>query len=236
MSFITGLDLGKSADYTAVCVLESNDQADAVYKMHSLDRFPLNTSYTKIVQQVASWFKLPHMKGSILAVDATGVGRPVVDLFRLYKDPQWDLRPITITAGHSVTQLDDSQGVPKKDLVSSLSLLFESGRLKVPKKLKLLATLKKELQSFSYKITKSANEVFEAREGANDDCVLAASLAAWVGENSFTGAWDVTPAKGQLADWTKAPPGVWNDPRDFGPTSALDDRARNENDDPFPDN
>ena len=130
-------------------------------------------------------FGSPPLARSALAVDQTGVGRPVVDLLRRARVGAW-LRPITITAGHKATP-DDGGGwcVPKKELVGVLQVLLRARRIKVPLSLPEAQTLVQELLNFRVKVTASANETFEAwRERDHDDLVLAVAIAAWVGERA----------------------------------------------------
>jgi hypothetical protein len=80
--------------------------------------------------------------------------------------------------------------VPKKELVSVLQVLLQSKRLQVARALPMAAVLVKELECFRVKFTPSANETFEAwRERDHDDLVLAAALAAWVGEHGVQELW-----------------------------------------------
>lgn len=74
--------------------------------------------------------------------------------------------------------------MPKRDLVSTLQVLFQSGRLKVAGGLKLAPVLVEELLNFKVKINvKTAHDSYEAwREGIHDDLVLAVALACWYGE------------------------------------------------------
>ena len=46
----------------------------------------------------------------------------------------------------------------------------------------LAAELEEELRNFRLKLTRSAHEAFEAREGKTDDLVLAVAMALWVAE------------------------------------------------------
>jgi hypothetical protein len=73
--------------------------------------------------------------------------------------------------------------VPKKELVNSLRLLLENGRLRIARKLPGVDVLVRELLNFQVKITASAHETFGAwRQGTHDDLVLALALSAWVAE------------------------------------------------------
>jgi hypothetical protein len=148
-----------------------------------LQRWPLGTPYTQIVADVADRFSVPPLNAGVaLAVDQTGVGRAVVDMFR--QSPALSrLEAILITAGHATSRGDDgSWHVPKKELVSVLQVLLQARRLRVAK-LPERETLVKEFLTFRIKMTAAGNETFEAwRERDHDDLVLAVALAAWLGE------------------------------------------------------
>lgn len=189
--YISGLDLGQAQDSTALAVLERTTVPDPVaahrtvhhYAVRHLERFPLGTPYPDVCARLKVLFGPPPLARSALAVDQTGVGRPVVDLLRRARVGAC-LRPITITAGHKATP-DDGGGwcVPKKELVGVLQVLLQARRIKVPPALPEAPTLVQELLAFRVKVTASANETFEAwRERDHDDLVLAVACAAWVGE------------------------------------------------------
>jgi hypothetical protein len=189
---VAGLDLGQQQDPTALAILEKSwtpnpepGRAGAFlsfYHVRFLKRWPLGTSYPVIVREVAGLLARPPLNHPTLAVDGTGVGRAVVDLFRQAELPA-DLRPILITAGHQITPGDGGWlHVPKKELVSAVQMLLQARRLKIAK-LPERAVLNTELATFRVKVTVSANETFEAwRERDHDDLVLAVCLAAWMGE------------------------------------------------------
>jgi hypothetical protein len=156
---------------------------ERTYTLRVLERFPLGTSYLKIVESVVEMYGAEPLAGSVLAVDATGIGRPVLDVFRKAR-PRCRLKPITITAGNAATPDGAGWTVPKKDLVGALQVLLQSRRLKVSKALPHAALLVKEMEAFRVKVNiATAHESFEAlREGDHDDMVLAVGMAAWVGE------------------------------------------------------
>jgi hypothetical protein len=190
IKYFTGLDLGQAKDYTAVAVLERTAVPDPKregrtlrhYAVRHLERLPLGTPYPDVCTRLARLFASPPLTDSSLAVDYTGVGRPVLDMLRRAKIPA-RLRPVTITGG-SKPKLDGGWHVPKKDLVSTLQVLLQSRRLQVAPSLPEAPTLVQELTTFQVKITPAANETFGAwREGAHDDLVLAVAVAAWEGEH-----------------------------------------------------
>jgi hypothetical protein len=123
---------------------------------------------------------------------------------------------VMITGGFQASLQADRRTwhVPKRDLASAVKLALESNRLMIAKDLPHAALLKKELQNFQVKISKAANEIFEAREGEHDDLVLSVAMAVWLGETRFTGGWDTTPAPGSRSIWASAPPGFFPSPRD----------------------
>ncbi len=178
-NFYIGLDLGQAQDYTALCVVE---QAGNEYHIRHLERPKLGTPYPAIVDRVKQLMAGdPLLNRTALVVDKTGVGAPVVDLFK-----EAGLKPVavTITGGNSVSRDEDGFCVPKRDLVTALQVLFQAGRLKVAGGLKLAPVLVEELLNFKVKINvKTAHDSYEAwREGIHDDLVLAVALACWYGE------------------------------------------------------
>jgi hypothetical protein len=183
--YIVGLDLGQAQDPTAVCVVEVliGDGKNGLppgpsYHVRHLQRFRLGTPYPEIVTQVTTLMGNLKDPEALLAVDATGVGRPVVDLLR-----QAGLAPlaITITAGDKVTHEGKEYRVPKRDLVAALQVALQSQKLKIAASLPDAKTLIAELLSFKVRIDpKTAHDSYDTwREGAHDDLVLATGIAVW---------------------------------------------------------
>jgi hypothetical protein len=199
MPYFVGLDLGQSADYTALSVVHDTHtgelpvpEAKQLQVVH-LERYPLRTSYVDIVEHVTEllgeealhpWeMTRPFHRQQThptLVVDQTGVGAPVTDLFDKRKVPYVG---ITITGGTTVTRGRGLRkfGVPKRDLVSALEVPFHNERLVIARDLELRPTLEKELQSFKRKIKLgTGHDTYEHwREGDHDDLVLACALAVW---------------------------------------------------------
>jgi hypothetical protein len=218
ISYHLGLDLGQSADYTALAVVEEpvwvhpdwelplaapasgwlspadltplqvqQARANAFYfgrppqprlAVRHLERFKLGTPYPAIVERVGRLLATPPLdRGTALVVDATGVGAPVVDLFR-----HAGLRPIavTITGGHEVVADRAQAHVPKRELISTVQALLQSGRLKIAEGLPEAATLVRELLAYQVKVSAAGRDTYGAwREGQHDDLVLALALAGW---------------------------------------------------------
>ncbi len=191
LAYVSGLDVGQAQDSTALAVLEQSRAADPAspgwdanqYAVRHLERFPPGTPYTAVGARLAELFAVPPLARPPLAVDQTGVGRPVVDLIRR-SATRAGVRPVTVTAGHAAGP-DERGGwlVPKKELVSTLQVLWQARRLKVSPSLPEAQTLVRELTAFQVKVTASANDLLVAwREGPHDDLVLAVAVAAWLGE------------------------------------------------------
>ena len=222
-SYIFGLDIGQQNDFTALIGLKKCEYAatpeepdltvpETDYHVGHIERFELGTSYPNIAKRVQAIVNSrPRFAGAMLAIDQTGVGRPVVDIFRLLP-MQCSLIPITITGGHNASEHDDGWHVPKKDLVGVVQVLLSSQRLKFPRKLAGVDVLVAELQSFKVKITAAANEQYgEWRIGKNDDTVLGSALGLWAGENlsyPSDNAFGGTGERNRMMT-ARAPEGVW---------------------------
>lgn len=154
---------------------------DVPLQIRHLERLQLGTSYPDVVKRVAALMASPplSLNRCALLVDATGVGTSVVDsLVEAGLEPT----AVTIHGGDRVTQ-DGSGGyrVPKRDLVSAVQVLLQSGRLKIAAGLPETETLQAELLNFRMKIDpKTAHDSYSHwREGDHDDLVLSAAIALW---------------------------------------------------------
>jgi hypothetical protein len=191
-SLFIGLDLGQAKDFTALGIIECVRSVDAYTGKDEithlncihLQRWQLRTSYPAIVADVVKMINglkaelSPDYK-PVLAIDATGVGAPVVDLFKREKINA-ELRPIQIVGGANISEEFGMTRVPKRDLVSVVQVALQNRTLKIANELAEAETLARELQNFTVKITDSANDVYGAwREGTHDDLVLAVALALW---------------------------------------------------------
>ena len=178
MRFVVGVDLGQTADYTAITILEEREKES--YDVRYLERLR-NTPYPAIVRRLDHLVRrLPERPS--MAVDATGVGRPVVDMIRDAHLPA-SIYPITLTGGDAVVRDGMERRVPKRDVASTIAVLLQTGRLRISRRLKESDTLLRELLNFRVKISLSGHDSYEAwREQEHDDLVLAVGLAAWLFE------------------------------------------------------
>jgi len=127
---------------------------------------------------------MPRERRPLLVADATGVGPPVIDMFRA---AGLDPIAVTITGGHTASRVDRrTWHVPKRDLISVVQLLLQSGRLRFAARIPEAAILRQELRNFRVRITAAANETYTAwRENEHDDTVLALALACWTAERGL---------------------------------------------------
>lgn len=203
VKFFIGLDLGQANDYTALSILErlkpEGDGKEHTYHIRHLERVR-GTAYPTIVNKVTKMMQSPGLKDDVsLVVDQTGVGAPVVDLFR-----QAGLRPIAVLihGGDKETQEGGSWRVPKRNLVGVLQVLLQSGRFKVASKLKLGPILQQEMLNFKVKIDPvTAHDSYSAwREAEHDDLVLSVALACWYGQQGRRSTLQFTaPARGVVS-------------------------------------
>ena len=201
MPFYVGLDLGQSADFTALSVVQAVLEPEpGVYptrprkslRVRHLERYPLRTPYPDIADKVAELMRSPNLRVANedprlldanapprLAVDNTGVGAAVTDLL---KKRRLRFKAITITGGGAVTSFPGGYRVPKRDLVAALEVPFHTGEIKVAEGLELWPALKGELLNFRRKINlNTAHDSYEHwRETDHDDLVLATALACWM--------------------------------------------------------
>ena len=111
--FTIGLDLGQAQDYTALSVFErkgANPPHD--YECRHLERFELGTRYPAIVERVKELLNTPPLKHqSTLVIDASGVGRPVCDMFQ---QAGLAYTGVTITGGDATSRDGNMFRVPKR--------------------------------------------------------------------------------------------------------------------------
>ncbi len=138
-TYILGLDLGQAQDYTALCVVERTetpDPADAArkvrrYGVRHLERWPLGTDYTDIVDDLKAFAARKPLPGSPFVVDATGVGAAVVNMIARAK-LGLKVFPVGIHGGHDVSpRKGGGFSVPKVDLVGVMQALIQADRFQI---------------------------------------------------------------------------------------------------------
>jgi hypothetical protein len=189
--YFMGVDLGQAHDHTAIVVVRRTRERayfghrdsprshlrSEVYQVGFIERVPLHTPYPRIVSHVMQLLQRPTWAGNVsLAIDRTGVGQPVCDLFN---SVGVRFKGVMISGGDVESVDNNTHRVPKMKLISQLQALLHEGKLQIQKELPEAPELVKELQEFRVSYTNNGHMQFGAREGARDDMVLALSLAVW---------------------------------------------------------
>lgn len=210
--YLIGVDLGQANDYTAISVLHRAVRVtpsgvpylqswmagekhkppvrEAVYEARHLERLPLGTPYPQQVERVARIVAEVKNRDDVrlgdaavrLVVDQTGVGRPVVDMLRAAGLK--GLYAVSIHGGDATTRDGNEYRAPKRELVSVLQVLLQTGRLGVAASLPEAQTLTREMLAFKVTFNTTGHDTYanDWRENPHDDMVLAVALAAWAGE------------------------------------------------------
>ena len=192
ITYQVGLDLGQSRDFTSVAIVERVEETGAwdaaafayrkttALRLRYLERMPLGTTYVEVAARVRELVRSGELHGRCeLAVDATGVGRAVVDLLRA-ADLDCQLRAVTVTAGMHETYAKGFYHVPKKKLIVGLQVLLQRGGLQIPAGLAFHGEFLEEISSMRVKAGSGGQEQYGARrEGEHDDLVFAVALAYW---------------------------------------------------------
>jgi len=177
-----GVDVGQVHDPTAIAVAEAVPHIDAdrvedTYIVRHLERLPLGTPYPQVGERLAAIVAGARRRnpGVTLYMDATGVGRPLVDLLT-----QAGMRPhaVYFVAGDDlVVRPDGSIALGKGWLVSRLQALLHAGRLSLPHTPEARA-LASELLTYEIRVRPNGGTSFGAfRAGTHDDLVTAVGLA-----------------------------------------------------------
>jgi hypothetical protein len=176
-----GLDLGFSRDRTALVVLEEMtrptgeydydlmvDRMETVLVLRRVEAVALQTPYREVprlVEEVLAAY--PKARRKEVAVDATGVGLPVVEMLQ---EARLDacLTPITLTSGESLGNVGHAVTVPRRVLPHNLRRVLETGGLRIPVNLAGLDELMAELVALG-----------NARTSKPDDLAFALAFALW---------------------------------------------------------
>jgi len=184
--YFVGLDLGQKRDHSAIAVVERVEAYSAYrapvlgrLEVRYLERVPLGTSYPAVAERVRRIVQCGAIDGkAVVVVDATGVGRPVVDLLRAGR-MRCEVAAVTITGGEKAVQSFDGWSVPKKDLMAGVQVLLEKDQLKVAPKLKAAGALVRELTDMRMTAKGGRVRMGANGEGEHDDLVIALALGCW---------------------------------------------------------
>lgn len=188
--FILSVDLGQAHDYTAIGVLE---RAEDSLNLTHIERLKLGTPYPTQVARLVSLATSPPLLGAcVLAVDATGVGRAVMDMLEVALRPlpiRPTTYPVTITGGDTAHHDVEGWRVPKRDLIAAAQVALQQSKLKVASRLPDSATLVSEMLAYRVKIAQDGHDSYanDWREQPNDDLVLMLAIAVYTAGQIWVG-------------------------------------------------
>jgi hypothetical protein len=182
--FYIGVDLGQKHDHTAIAIIERESARHVNTRtlfaplkpqmpklfVRRVERIALGTPYPRIAERIRQITHEPLLAGRCaLAIDATGLGAPVVDMLR---EPGLgcEMLAVTITGGTRESRQGMMQiGVPRRDLISGVQLLLEKECLRIARHMPESGALFRELLAM-----RTDRDTAE-----HDDLVLALALACW---------------------------------------------------------
>lgn len=194
-NIVIGVDLGRIVDRSALTVLESyvevrelvfptREEVVEHWQVQELHKWPHLTAYSTVVADVSVMMQTSGLEGAILAIDATGIGRAIYELFynAWRHDLLGELRPIpyVVVGNGESTFRTKYRRVVKEDLVGKLIVALENQLLAIPSGLAYAADLELELANFRRTIKKKGAASYAAdgtRE--HDDLVSSLLLSMW---------------------------------------------------------
>lgn len=188
--FIISADLGQANDYTAISIIQReitgygvlgfDRNGERLFKLGHIERMR-GKEYTEVVDRLKQIYHSDFMKGyeKAVCIDYTGLGRPVADLMKK-EGFLYSLNAINITGGNDSRTIHGHFNVPKRELISNLSIALQTNELKIPNGLKEAKTLLRELQNFQTKISDSGHDHYDAKVGEHDDLVLSVAMGVWL--------------------------------------------------------
>jgi hypothetical protein len=192
---VVGVDIGQRVDPTTIVVVEAFKierpglRPEYRFEARHMERLAIGTPYPavgmRIAEVVTTLEDRPvalHLQPRklTLVVDATGVGRPVVDILRdALHGSRCKLTPATFTHGDRLDTTSRLEWrVGKAFLVSRLQALFQTQRIKLPANHPEAQAMAKELVDYELKVDPDGQDKYGAfRVGAHDDLVTALGLA-----------------------------------------------------------
>jgi phage FluMu gp28-like protein len=179
--YYIGLDLGQKQDHSAIAIVATEWEGDGLTVRH-LERAPLGTKYPAVVDRVRALTTSDELRNyCALAVDATGVGAPVVDMLRT-AGLGCEMVEITITGGGQALNKGKSVwSLPKRDLMAGLQVALEEGSLRIARGLRDAGVLVEELLDLRMTVQATGRIRLGADgHGEHDDLAIAVALAVWM--------------------------------------------------------
>lgn len=199
-----GCDIGQQVDPTAIIVAELQLRAyrrihpidgddwrygdvtggEIHYVIRHIERLELRTPYPKVIDRLAAVYAATRARASrrqsfACYVDATGVGRPVIDACA---ERGLDVYAVTLTGGEKETRAGREIRLAKQELVSRMQIMLQNRQVHFPDTPAAAAHLSQavadELLNYEIRVTENANlKMGVFRTGAHDDLATALGLA-----------------------------------------------------------
>lgn len=151
-TYVTSADLAKTVDYTVIITMcRETKKVTSFQRFNNLD---WNFQKEKIISETRKYC-------SVLTLDATGVGDPILD----------DLRKFGVKIPEDLAFKFNNTN--KKELIQRLIISIEQRLIKIPN----IDVLVDELGSFGVEITQGGYIRYTAPDGEHDDTVIALALA-----------------------------------------------------------
>lgn len=168
---MVGVDLARRQDYAAAVHLTPGEVG---WRLASAEQIPHSADYA----QLASYAAALADRGAVVAVDATGVGAPVLEDTRKRTDvPVWG---VTIHGGRKPRQSGKFDlSLPKRGLIENGRHLLDAGRLVIPRTAPGADLLVSQLAQLAPIRRRGRKPALEARIG-HDDVAFAGLVAAWM--------------------------------------------------------
>ena len=194
MGFVIGIDIGQIRDPTAIAVAETEKRRidrhlETHFIIRHLERIPLGTPYPEVAGRIGKLIGnlAARTRGCPLVyLDATGVGKPIVDLLRI--DASAVCSIVAVYFIHSDRRLEERTAgylrvkLGKANLVSRLQALMQAGRIHLPRTREAQA-LARELLDYEIRVDENATDRYGAfRVGTHDDLATALGLAVQTDE------------------------------------------------------
>jgi hypothetical protein len=182
--YVLGLDVGITTDPSALCLLEFAPFTEpTVYLVRGLHRYPLGTHPTALPALLEPRLTDDRIAGRVrVAIDATGIGAAVAQLFR-ERLPGIDVYAINIIGGATGSCSEKNLNVPKQDLVATTSVILAEGCVRIAGEMRERDSLNDELTAYQQVTSDHGHRTYNAPHGEHDDLVIALSLALWLAEN-----------------------------------------------------
>jgi hypothetical protein len=185
-----GLDLGQTTDPSALVLIATTKPHH--WQILSTRIFPLGTAYTDValaVSDALQRFAAAHPSARLtLIADATGLGRPTLEILHQHLPQDVQLIGITFTATGKPRQLEHPTlpitlfHVPKPQLIEALVKAIESRHLTPVPNLPNKDILTTQLQSLRYTTnprTRHTTITARHRKGSHADLAMALAMANW---------------------------------------------------------